>query len=361
MRVQCAERVVANRESTISIRVAQGLVDAVAASGIDRKTFLAKAQFDTSVLDDEDGRLPRSHMFRLCELALDLTGDEAFGLHWGEQCTDSTFTPLSHLIAHSANLREGFQTLFEFQRLMTDEVRYELVEEGEHVTLRLHSASDGAPRICKFVTEMEAVGIYRLMRSFGADVRPEYVNFAYRAPDYRSEYARIFHGIERFEQPFSGLTFSRTLMSSVPPHKDDDVRSALQAIASRRVLRLTKRTPYALRVRDQLVKLGPCVRSDMSQVAHELGMSVRSLRRRLEAEGETFNAVANEAAAIIAKQLLEDKHKSIQEAAFEMGFADASGFHRAFKRWTGVTPRSYLEGKQKPEHGQPPLPSTAAE
>jgi AraC-like DNA-binding protein len=132
------------------------------------------------------------------------------------------------------------------------------------------------------------------------------------------------------------------------------VRSALQAIASRRVLRLTRRTPYALRVRDQLVKLGPCVRSDMSQVAHELGMSVRSLRRRLEAEGETFNAVANEAAAIIAKQLLEDKHKSIQEAAFEMGFADASGFHRAFKRWTGVTPRSFLEGKNKAENELPP-------
>jgi AraC-like DNA-binding protein len=138
-------------------------------------------------------------------------------------------------------------------------------------------------------------------------------------------------------------------MSSVPPHKDADVRSALQAIASRRVLRLTKRTPYSVRVREQLVKLGPCVRSDMSQVAHALGLSVRSLRRRLESEGETFNAVANEAAAIIAKHLLEDKHKSIQEAAFEMGFADASGFHRAFKRWTGVTPRSYLEGRQHSE------------
>src|SRR6185312_6956222 len=144
-------------------------------------------------------------------------------------------------------------------------------------------------------------------------------------------------------------TFSRKLMSSVPPHKDADVRSALQAIASRRVLRLTKRTPYSVRVREQLVKLGPCVRSDMSQVAHALGLSVRSLRRRLEAEGETFNAVANEAAAIIAKHLLEDKHKSIQEAAFEMGFADASGFHRAFKRWTGVTPRTYLEGRQRSE------------
>ena len=346
MRAQLAERVDV-RESTISIRVVQGLVDAVTATGVDRQTFLDSAKLQASLLEDEDARVSRAHMFRMCELALDLTGDDALGLHWGELFTDATFTPLSHLIAHSDNLRAGFQTLFDFQRLMTDETHYELVEDGDHVILRLSALPEQSQRLQKFVAEMEAIGIYRLMRSFGADVRPESVGFAYPAPAYRDQYARVFHGIERFDQPHSALTFSRTLMSSVPLHKDPDVRSALQAIASRRVLRLTKRMPYSLRVREELVKLGPCVRSDMSQVAHALGMSVRSLRRRLEAEGETFNAVVNEAAAIIAKQLLEDKQKSIQEAAFEMGFADASGFHRAFKRWTGVTPRSYLERKHK--------------
>jgi AraC-like DNA-binding protein len=346
MRAQLAERV-GVRESTLSIRVVQGLVDAVVATGVDRQAFLDGAKLPPSLLEDQDARVSRTHMFHMCEVALDLTGDDALGLHWGETCTDSTFTPLSHLIAHSDNLRAGFQTLFDFERLMTDESRYELVEEGDHVVLRLSSMPEESSRVQKFVAEMEAVGIYRLMRSFGADVRPAVVSFAYPAPSYHADYTRIFHGIERFDQPHSALSFPRTLMSSVPLHKDPDVRSALQAIASRRVLRLTKRMPYSLRVREQLVKLGPCVRSDMSQVAHALGMSVRSLRRRLEAEGETFNAVVNEAAAIIAKQLLEDKQKSIQEAAFEMGFADASGFHRAFKRWTGVTPRSYLERKHK--------------
>jgi AraC-like DNA-binding protein len=350
MRAQFAEqRTGVVRESTVSIRVVQGLVDAVVATGVDRNQFLSAACFGGGRLDDEDARVARSDMFRLCELALDMTGDVAFGLHWGELYTDSTFTPLSHLIAHSDNLGVGFQTLFDYQRLMTDETTYELMQEGDHVTLRLSALPEYSARMRKFVVEMEAVGIYRLMRTFGADVRPEQVSFAYPAPAYRNEYARIFQGVERFEQPYSGITFSRQLMSSVPPHKDADVRTALQAIASRRVLRLTKRTPYSVRVREQLVKLGPCVRSDMSQVAHALGLSVRSLRRRLEAEGETFNAVANEAAAIIAKQLLEDKHKSIQEAAFEMGFADASGFHRAFKRWTGVTPRTFLEGRQRTE------------
>jgi AraC-like DNA-binding protein len=345
MMAQPAERMPTEHDSTVSIHVVQGLVDAVVSTGVERNAFLAAAGFNCALLCNDEARIGRLQMFRLCELALDLTGDAALGLHWGESSSESTFTPLSHLIAHSANLGTGFQTLFEYQRLMSDETTYELLEEGEQVTLRLSSPVEASVRLRTFVVEMEAVGIYRLMRMFGPEVRPQRISFAYAAPVYRGEYARIFQGIERFEQPYSCITFSRTLLGSVPPHKDDDVRSALQAIASRRVLRLTKRMPYALRVREQLVKLGRGVRWDMSEVAHALGLSVRSLRRRLEAEAVTFNAIANEAAAIIAKHLLEGRNRSIQEVAFDMGFADASGFHRAFKRWTGVTPRAYLEGR----------------
>lgn len=334
------------RESTVSIRVLHGLVDAVAAAGIDRQTFVDAAGLPASALEGSEGRLPRSEMMRLCELAMDVTGDSALGLHWGELHNDSTFTPLSHLIAHSANLRDGFKTLSEFMRLLSDQLSCVVSEQGDRVTVHFSSLPFLPQRLVRFIVEMEAVGILRLMRCFGAHVRPERVSFAYPAPPHRAEYARVFQGLEHFDEPVGGIVFERSLMNVAPPHRDDDVRNALEAIASRRALRLAKRTPYAVRVREQLVDQGPCVRADMSQVAHALGLSVRSLRRRLEAEGATFNGVANEAAAIIAKQLLEDKQRTIQEAAYEMGFADASGFHRAFKRWTGLTPRAYLDGRR---------------
>jgi len=345
MSLQCVTRASATKESTVSIRVLHGLVDAVSAAGVDRRTFLDAAGFGAETLDGAEGRLPRSEMLRLCLLAMDITGDSALGLHWGEMHNDSTFTPLSHLIAHSANLRDGFKTLADFQRLLSDELSCVVSEQGDRVTVHFSSLPFVPPRLVMFIVEMEAVGILRLMRYFGAHVRPERVSFAYPAPAHRGEYARVFQGLERFSEPVAGITFERTLMNVVPPHRDDDVRSALEAIAARRALRLARRTPYAVRVRDQLVAQGPCIRADMSEVANALGLSVRSLRRRLEAEGETFNGVANEAAAIIAKQLLEDKQRTIQEAAYEMGFADASGFHRAFKRWTGLTPRAYLDGR----------------
>jgi AraC-like DNA-binding protein len=70
---------------------------------------------------------------------------------------------------------------------------------------------------------------------------------------------------------------------------------------------------------------------------------VRTLRRRLCAEGKPYRAVVNDALAIVAKHQLRSTLRTIQEIAHELGFSDASTFHRAFKRRTGMTPQAYRE------------------
>jgi AraC-like DNA-binding protein len=108
-------------------------------------------------------------------------------------------------------------------------------------------------------------------------------------------------------------------------------------------LRMTRSTPqarYALRVQELLVERAPA-RVNMSAVAGALGLSVRTLRRRLVAEGKSYLDVEHEALALVARRLLRDQQHTIQEAAHAMGFSDATTFHRAFKRWTGTTPSAF--------------------
>ena len=97
------------------------------------------------------------------------------------------------------------------------------------------------------------------------------------------------------------------------------------------------------------MQVDPPQRADMSTVARALGMSVRSLRRRLAEEGKSYNDLANEALAAVAKQLLRDKRRTIQETAYDLGFSDTSTFHRAFKRWTGMTPSTFREAERSDE------------
>lgn len=341
MALHSAQLSVVPREFTLSGRIVQGLLEAVETVGVPRISLLRAAQIEPEQLEIAEFRIRCSEVYRLCELALDLTGDPALGLHWAEKLSGDTFNPISHMLAHSATLRQAFESLSQYRRLLTDKASYELLETDDLVTIRCVPSPSASSPVRRFTAEMLLTSLFRLIRSFRARARPRCVSFDYPAPPYRAEYARVFEGTESFDQPFTGIVFERELMNAVSPHKDDDVHSALRSIAEQRVLRLMHRTPYAVRVRDFLVQHAPAARADMATVARALGLSVRSLRRRMDEEEKTFNSVANEAQAIVAKNLLRNTERTIQEIAYELGFADASSFHRAFKRWTGTTPLAY--------------------
>jgi AraC-like DNA-binding protein len=326
------------RESMLSVRVVLGLVDAVERVGVTRVELLRAAELDECFLDEPESRVPRYEAYRLCEVALDLTGDPAFGLHWAERLSEHAFVPISHLIAHSSSLRQGFELLARFSQLLSDHADYAIYERGDTIALHCLPLEGESPRLKRTVAEMLVAGFWRLIRPYRVESRTPAVSFAYAAPLHLAEYTRVFEGVARFEQPFTGIVFDRALLSVPSRAKDDDVRDALEAVAERRLLRLTKDAPYAMRVRELLVREGWPHRTDMKSVARALGLSVRSLRRRLDAEDKSYNDVLNEALAIVAKDLIRDERRTTQEIAFAMGFSDTSAFYRAFKRWTGTTP-----------------------
>ncbi len=86
----------------------------------------------------------------------------------------------------------------------------------------------------------------------------------------------------------------------------------------------------------------------VTDIASQLGMSGRTLQRRLSDKGASFQGLVDLARRELAEQLLRDTDYSLAEVAFLTGFAEQSGFTRAFKRWAGQTPRSYRLGCGKP-------------
>lgn len=334
-----------SRESTVSVRVVKSLMEMVEQAGVPAAEFLARAGFDAEQLGAADARLPRSKVYPLCELAMELTGDLALGLHWAETMGEGTFVPISHLIAHSATLRQGLEALARFSRLLSDQASYQLVEQEDSVTVRGTPLPGASLRVQRFCSEMLVAGFFRLLRNASLQARPSRVCFAYSAPPSVTEYVRVFGDTVCFEQPFTGIVFDRALLDMPALHKDVDVHEALQVLAQRRLMLITQRTPYAVRVRDLLMQQPSPLRVDMATIARLLGLSVRSLRRRLAEEDKSYNEVAEEALALVAQRFLRDEQRSIQETAYEMGFSDTSTFHRAFKRWTGTTPNAYRESQ----------------
>jgi len=332
------------RQTTVSIRVVRGLVAALEQRGIPRAVFLRSAQFCPEQLACVEARVTRAELFRLCELALDMTADPALGLHWGEKPRRSAFNPIADLIAHSATLRDGLEALCQFHPLLSDEASFQLSEDADNVTVRCLPLAGAPEHIDRFVSEMRVVGLFLLLRAFNIEARLQRASFEYRAPSYHREYTRVFEGAECFEQPLTGIVFDRALMETVSPHQDEDTHDALRAIAERQMSR-KQRASFALRVRELLLQKRCARPIKMTSVARSLGLSVRSLRRRLVAEDVSYAAVANDALAMVAKHCLVAEQRSIQETAYEMGFSDPSAFRRAFKRWTGTTPDAFRNSR----------------
>lgn len=330
-------------EPTVSIQVVYGLVEAAhKIAGVPRLQLLRAAQLQPEQIRGADARIPRSVVLRLCDHALELSRDPALGLHWSERVSEGSFVPISSIIPQAQTLRHAFAAAAQFNRLLSDEASYQLIEQDKSAILRRVEVFGASPRVERFTAEMMVAGIFRIISHFGVEARAVRVNFQYVAPPYAHEYERVFKQRPHFGEPFTGVVFDRALLDFPAPQRDPEVHDALAALAERRLWRITEQTPYALRVRETLLLRWQSDKSQaMHQVARSLGLSARTLRRRLADEGVSYNAVLGEALATVAKNLLHDRRRTIEDVASEMGFSDASTFHRAFKRWTGLTPSSY--------------------
>jgi AraC-like DNA-binding protein len=272
---------------------------------------------------------------------MQLTRDPALGLHWAQREGGMNFAPVTHLLLYTGSLRKALELMLKFEPLLSDERVFELVESEGKVAIRCRRLQTASAMMQTFWAAIGLAGLFRLIRFFCPQVRPDRVAFEHAAPEYSAEYVRYFGCEVSFEQPFTEIVLEQALLDAPSRMQDDGVHGALQGLAERRIQQLARPASYSLRIRDFLVQQERAYCVDMKTVADSLGVSIRTLRRRLAAEGSSYRAVENEALTIVATRLLREPQRSIQEVAHAMGFSEVSIFHRVFKSWTGLTPGAY--------------------
>jgi len=327
---------------SVSIVLVRAFVEVVERAGVGRDRLLLGTKVDPNRLDVSDARLEFAEFARLETRAIDLTGDEALGLHIGEQASEAAFDLVAHLIAHAPTLRDGIELCLRFQRVFSDDSELTLVEKDDAATLRL-SFPRTTLRCDRMHAEFVLAGLLRMIKAFaGPHAKVRAADFEHARPDHHLEYTRIFGGAERFRRAFTGIEIARKVLDQACLHHHAELYEVLRSQAERTLSNLTHGVGQAERLKQYfLARPSLAAIPGMAIVARDLGMSVRSLRRRLTEEGVSYKGVLEEAFGTVATRLLSDSRRSIQETAHTMGFSDPTAFHRAFKRWTGRTPKQY--------------------
>jgi AraC-like DNA-binding protein len=208
----------------------------------------------------------------------------------------------------------------------------------------VHYQSGLAPgRRNQFATEVALALAVTLARRFvGEKVCPQGILLPYGAPEHRAAYDEVFRCPIVFKSHTTALIFDRALLEVEYPFADTFLREVFENELARVLVRAGRNVPLHFRLRAILERQHNTLdRQKLPDVSRMLGLSRRAIRRHLAAEGHSFSRILQSLRRDQAMRLLENVGMPIKDIAEAMGYSDPSAFHRAFRRWTGVTPRQF--------------------
>ncbi len=326
---------------SVSIFLVRAVLEAAERSDAARTDLRARIPFDLRCLEQPESRVEFAQFEQVLSAAVAVTGDEALGLHVAERMPEGAVDLLGHLAAHAPNMREAMEVASRFVSLGMDGLLLSVRDEGDMFVVR-YAFPHSTPLSDRVLAEFLMGGLVRLARSFtDANVVPRLTCFEHERPGHHREYTRILGDNQRFGQRETSIAFDREIAGRPQMHRHRALYDLLQAEAQRRLDRMATGGGPATRLRQYLLAMPPSRIPEVSAAARDLGMSERSLRRRLAADGTSYRDVVRSALEASAGRMLGDPSRTIKETAVALGFADAAAFHRAFKRWTGSTPGAY--------------------
>lgn len=331
---------------TISAKALRVCVLAAARLGVPPEKLMGPLGVDPSALEDADAHVPLAWVARAWNEAPALTGDPYFGLHAAEMLGAVQGHVVDYIAQHCRTARELFEALVRYRRLMMSrsDLQLHLSKRAASFVMARDEDLPRVPQFDDFVVAQWAL-LLRGRASSGFPLRA--VRFAHPAPTAGDlgEYARLFGAaVLEFDAPLLGIEFDPALLDVPFARADHTLASVLRRHADARLAQLAPAADspsFLAALRAQLATRALTSETSMRAVARGLGLSVRSLQRRLHEAGTSYSDVLDGVRRELALRHLGEGRHSVGEVAFLVGFSQVPAFSRAFRRWTGESPQQW--------------------
>ena len=334
----------ATRKDTVQLPTAAGVLSRLAAerivqAGKDVASLFRKTGIPEGLLSEPETRVSVRSQIEFLQLAADSLGDGLLGFHLARDSDLREAGPIFHVMASSETLGDVFERAFRYGPIVNEGIQLHrrpnsFAIEFEHVGIRR--------LLDRHQIEFWVTASLRLSRLFtGRELIPLYVGFLHQHEGDVSEMERYFGCALDFGAPKDCISFdmqdSRLPLLSADPYLNRFLVDYFEdAISGRQATRHSLRT----RVENAITPRLPQGTMSINNVANDLGMSVRTLSRRLADEGLTFSTILEELRSSLATRYLQNSKLSISQIAWLLGYSEVSSFAHAFQRWTGTSPTS---------------------
>ena len=323
-----------------------GYLEVARSVGLDGPRMLREAGIAAETLSDPEMRLPANVVIGLLDRSAQLSGCEAFGVLLAEARSFSSLGPVSLLLERLPNVREVILAAILFQRHMNDVLELSLQDVDDACLVRV----DLAPGYWSVQAFDHIVAMtYRVLTTAsGYRWKPDCVHLVRKCPADPVPWRRVMPVPIEFGDTFNGLSSTPEALLMSNPMAD-----AVMANHARRLLHLLPVTPVEHplreRVRRAITLLLPSGRATIDQVAAQLGISPRSLQRRLEDEGHQFAELLAGVRRELAAAYLANSAHPVTTVAGLLGYASPSSFTRWFTAEFGLPPKAWRFGNKEYE------------
>ena len=311
--------------------------------GLDANGILAASGIARDMIDVPGKRIETAKLALVVRSIWDDLQDEAMGLSDSKIPRGAFFMMCKSAIGEPT-LRKALMTGIRFYTMVTDVFHVELIEQGNYGRLVFHIRSPERDERHLFA-EINLMAWHRFASwLISENLLLQDIFFDYAPPTHASEYAYLFPGQHCFGADFQGFSFPRKFL--------DRETSQSQGALKRFIMRcpedffIQPRTDFS--VSFELRKLLKKALSDrmpvIDEAARSLNMTKRTLIRKLQDEGTSYQQLKDLVRKDRAVRLLTSRGLSLSSIAESVGFSDPAVFARAFKGWTGVSPSDYRRG-----------------
>lgn len=306
----------------------------------DADALFREAGLDPEKLNDPQARYPIARSTLLWALAVEATGNPAFGLAAARRAEITSFHALGFAVMASPTLADAFQRCARYLAAVSDAASLTVVAEGPHTAIIIEPRDGDARPAPEAVDAIAAVLVQMCRGRMGRSFAPEAVHLQRPPPPDAAPWQQTFRCPVVFSADDNRLVMPTAQLEQPLESASPELAAANVAIIER-LMAARGQDDLASRVRVWLRDRLPQGEPGEAAVAAAQNLSSRSLHRKLAEQGTGYAELLRETRETLARQLLAEGRHSVSEIAYLLGFADASSFTRAFKRWTGSSPSAF--------------------
>lgn len=311
--------------------------------GVSVDNMLRHTGITRALLDDPKGEIEAHQEVQLIRnLINELPHIPTLGLQAGTRYHVTTYGLWGYAVLSSPTLGTAVSMASRMLNL-TFSLTINVVEQAGEQVVSSFLSDHLPPDVRQFILDRDRAAVITLQREILGHPIP-YLAVQMRRPEPPPEiveaYTSLFGIRPLFGQTRDSAVFASSLMHEPLPQADSHTMALCEQMCRKLVESRTSRTGVAAAVRDRLLRT-PGRIPDMEEVAAEMKITSRTLRRHLTAEGVTFRTLLEEVRTTLAEELMASASLTHGEIAERLGYADVTTFIEAFRRWKGVPPSEY--------------------